>query len=45
MMNANSTHEFPRLLPGMATIPVSRGSPRGCSEGALAAAARKRRPT
>ena len=43
-MNTNSTHTFPRLLPGMATVPASRGSPRGCSEVALAAVARKRRP-
>jgi hypothetical protein len=43
-MNANSTHEFPRLLPGMATVPASRGSPRGCSAAARAGTARKRRP-
>jgi hypothetical protein len=43
-MNANSTHQFPRILPGLETIPVSRGSPRGCSEDALAGAARKRGP-
>ena len=43
-MSTNSTHTFPRLLPGMATGPASRGSPRGCSEAALAAAARKREP-
>jgi hypothetical protein len=43
-MNTNSTHTFPRLLPGTTTVPASRGSPRGCSEAALAGAARKRRP-
>jgi hypothetical protein len=41
-MNTNSTHTFPRLLPGMETAPPSRGSPWGCSEAALAGAARKR---
>jgi hypothetical protein len=43
-MNASSTHKFPRLLPGLETIPPSRGSPRGCSEDALSAATRKRGP-
>ncbi len=42
-MNTNSTHTFPRLLPGVATVPVSRGSPQGCSEAVLAGAVRKRR--
>jgi hypothetical protein len=41
MNNANPTHAFPRLLPGMATVPVTRGSPRGCSEAALAGVTRK----
>ena len=41
-MSTNSTRTFPRLLPEMATVPVSRGSPRSCSEAALARAARKR---
>jgi hypothetical protein len=41
-MNTNSTHTFPRPLPGMATAPPSRGSPRSCSEAALAGAIRKR---
>lgn len=41
-MNANSTHTFPRLLPGAATLPPGRGSPRGCSEAARAGATRKR---
>lgn len=31
-MNTNSTHKFRRLLPGMAMVPASRGSPRDCSE-------------
>jgi hypothetical protein len=44
-MSTNSTHTFPRILPGMATIPGSRGSPPGCSEAALAGAARKRGPS
>ena len=44
-MSTNSTHTFPRLLPGVATIPASRGSPRGCSEAALAGTARKRGPS
>jgi hypothetical protein len=44
-MKINSTHMFPRILPGMAAVPPSRGSPRGCSAAALAGAARKRRPT
>lgn len=43
-MNANSTHEFPRVLPGLETIPVSRSCPRGCSEGTPAGAPRKRGP-
>jgi hypothetical protein len=42
-MSTNSTCTFPRLLPGTATVPLGRGSPRGCSEAALAEAARKRR--
>ena len=42
-MNTNSTCTFSGLLPGMATVPASRGSPRGCSEATLAGAARKRR--
>jgi hypothetical protein len=41
-MNANSTHKFPRLLPGLETMPVSRGSPQGCSEAALTVTTRKR---
>jgi hypothetical protein len=41
-MITNSTHTFPRLLPGLATVPATRGSPRGCSEAALAETARKR---
>lgn len=41
-MSTNSTRTFPLLLPGAATVPGSRGSPRGCSEAALAGAARKR---
>jgi hypothetical protein len=44
-MNTNSTHTFPTLLPGMATVPPSRGSPLGCSGAALAGAARNRGPT
>jgi len=44
-MNLTSTHRFPRLLPGMASVPPSRGSPGGCSAAALAGAARKRRPS
>ena len=43
-MNTNSTHMFPRLLPGMATVPASRGSPRACSEDALAGVPLKRQP-
>jgi len=43
-MKTNSTHEFPRILPGLETIPVNRGAPRGCSEAALTGAARERRP-
>ena len=43
-MSTNSTHTFPRLLPGMATVPASRGSPRGCSEATLTGAARERGP-
>jgi hypothetical protein len=43
-MNTNSTHKFPKLLPGMATVPASRGSPRGCSESVLAWTAGKRGP-
>jgi hypothetical protein len=43
-MTTNSTHRFPRLMPGMATVLTSRGSPRGCSEAVLAGAARKRGP-
>jgi hypothetical protein len=35
-MNANSAHKFPRLLPGTATVHVSHGNPRGCSELILA---------
>jgi hypothetical protein len=42
MNNANSTHAFPKILPGMATARPSRGSPRGCSEAALAGVTRKR---
>ena len=41
-MNANSTHKLPRVLPGLEAMPVSRGSPRGCSEGTLVGVARKR---
>jgi hypothetical protein len=44
-MNTNSTYTFPRVLPGMETTPVSRGSPGGCSEATLTGAARQRRPT
>jgi hypothetical protein len=44
-MITNSTHTFTGLLSGMATVPASRRSPRGCSEGALTGAARRRRPT
>lgn len=43
-MTTNSTHRFPRLMPGMATVLTSRGSPRGCSEAVLVGAARKRGP-
>lgn len=42
MSTSNPTHAFPRLLPWVATAPVSRSSPRGCSEAALAAPARRR---
>jgi hypothetical protein len=41
MNTTNPTHAFPRLLPWVAAVPVSRGSPRGCSEAALAGLARK----
>jgi hypothetical protein len=43
-MNTNSTHTFPRILPGTETAPPSRGSPRGCSEAAQTGTARRRRP-
>jgi hypothetical protein len=42
MDTANPTHAFARLLPEAATVPVNRGSPRGCSEAALAGLPRKR---
>jgi hypothetical protein len=45
MTTTNSTHTFTGTLPGIATAPPSRGSPRGCSEGALKGAAQRRRLT